>query len=69
VRAVPARNEYREKADDCLLQAELICDSRDRAALLGLAQFYMKLADRIGERHERGTAHRSQGDEHGQNDS
>jgi hypothetical protein len=69
VRTVPARNEYREKADDCLLQAELICDSRDRAALLALAQFYMKLADRIGQRHERGTAHRSRGHERGQNDS
>jgi len=66
---VPARNKYREKADDCILQAELICDSQERAALLTIAQFYMKLADRIGERHELGTAHRSQGDEHGQNDS
>jgi hypothetical protein len=33
------------------------------------AQFYMKLADRTGERHERGTAHRSRGDERGQNDA
>ena len=64
---MPTRNEYREKAVDCRLQAELIWDSRDRAALLALAQCYMKLADRIGERHERGAAHRSQGDEHGQN--
>ena len=64
-----ARNEYREKADDCILQAELICDSRGRFALLTVAQFYMKLADRLGEHHERGAAHRSQGDEHGQNDS
>ena len=66
---MPARNEYREKADDCILRAELIRDSRNRAPLLTIAQFYMKLADRIGERHERGTAHRSRGAEHGQNDS
>ena len=63
-----ARNEYREKADDCILRAELIRDSRNRAPLLTIAQFYMKLADRLGE-HQRGAAHRSQGDEHGQNDS
>ena len=66
---MPARNEYREKADDCILRAELIRDSRNRAPLLTIAQFYMKLADRLGERHERGTAHRSRGAEHGQNDS
>ena len=62
-------NEYREKAVDCRLQAELICDSRDRAALLVLAQFYMELADRLDERHEGATARRSQGDEPRQNDS
>ena len=53
---MPARNEYREKADDCILRAELIRGSRNRAPLLTIAQFYMKLADRLGERHERGTA-------------
>ena len=66
---MPTRNEYQKKANDCVSRAELICNSRDRAALLSIAQFYMKLADRLGERHERGTAHRRQGDEHGQIDS
>ena len=65
----PTEEEDRKKANDCVSQAELLCNSQDRAALLSIAQIYMKLADRIGERHERGTAHRSQGDEHGQNDS
>jgi hypothetical protein len=44
---VPARNKYREKADDCILQAELICDSRERAALLTIAQFYCRLVRRL----------------------
>jgi hypothetical protein len=47
----------------------MIRHPQERAALLTIAQTYVKLADRIGERYERGTAHREQGDQHAENDS
>jgi hypothetical protein len=50
---IPSRDEYRTLAGDCLNQAELIQEPRERAILLRIAQSYAKLA----ERHERGTAH------------
>lgn len=64
-----AREEYRKKAQAILAQAEMIRDPQERAALLTIARTYLKLSDRIGDRHERGTAHRAAGDEHPENDS
>jgi hypothetical protein len=56
------RNHYRKKANDCIAQAEAMRDAKERVILLQLAQGYLKLADLVGERHDRGTAHRDQGD-------
>jgi hypothetical protein len=66
---VPNRDQYRKKATDCISQAELLREPQERAALLAIAQMYLKLANRIRARHERGTAHREQGDQHPENDS
>jgi hypothetical protein len=66
---VPNRDEYRRRAKACVAQAELLLDPQDRAAVLTIAQTYLKLADRIGARYERGTAHRDPGDRHAVNDS
>jgi hypothetical protein len=59
---MPARDEYRKKAEACVAQAGLLRNPQERASLLVIAQTYIKLADRIGARHERATAHRSQGE-------
>ena len=67
--AVPTREEYRRKADACVSQAELIRDPQARAAMLAIAKGYLDLADYIGARLERSTAHRDQSDQHPQNDS
>jgi hypothetical protein len=40
----------------------LLRDPQERASLLVIAKTYMKLADRIGASHERGTAYRFQGE-------
>jgi hypothetical protein len=66
---MPSRNEYRNKAFDCLIQAEAIQAPGERAAILKIAQLYMKLADRIGVRHDHATAHRHRGDAHPDRDS
>jgi len=47
----------------------MVLDPQDRAALLTIAQTYLKLADRMGARYERATAHRDQSDQHSENDS
>jgi hypothetical protein len=60
---MPGRNEYRKKAVACVAQAEMIRDPQERAALLTIAQTYIRLADRIGMRLERGTAHRPTGEQ------
>ena len=66
---MPTRDEYRKKAEACVAQAELMRDPQERASLLVIAQTYLKLADRIGARHERGTARRSQSEARAGNDS
>lgn len=66
---MPSRNEYRKKAVACVAQAEMIRGPQERAALLTIAQTYIRLADRIGMRHERGLAHRPTGDRYPENDS
>jgi hypothetical protein len=66
---MPSRDEYRKKAQDVVAQAELVSDPGERAALLTIAQFYLKLVDRIGARHDRGTAHRGRGEIRPENDS
>jgi len=66
---VHSRDEYRIKAVDSVAKAELIRDPRERAAMLTIAKGYLDLADYVGARLERGTAHRDQSDQHPQNDS
>jgi hypothetical protein len=65
---VLSRNEYRGKAEPALPKQMLLAP-QDRAALLTIAQTYLKLADRIGARYERATAPRSAGDQHAERDS
>ena len=64
-----SRNEYLTKAIACVAQAGIVLDPQDRAALLTIAQTYLKLADRMGARYERATVHRDQSDQHSENDS
>jgi hypothetical protein len=66
---MPARDEYRKKAEACVAQALLLRNPQERASLLVIARTYIKLADRIGARHERGTARRSQSEARAENDS
>jgi hypothetical protein len=66
---MPGREEYRRKAEITIAQAELLRDPQERTALLVIAKTYLKLAARIGERHDRATAHPDEGDRHPENDS
>jgi hypothetical protein len=66
---MPRRSEYRSKAELIIAQAELMRDPQERAALLCIAQTYLKLAARITARHDRASAHRDPGDQHPENDS
>jgi hypothetical protein len=59
-----SRDEYRNKAFDCLVQSEAIHDPGAHSALVKIAQLYMKLADRIVGRYEQAT-----GEAHPENDS
>jgi hypothetical protein len=54
---MPGQDDYRRKAETCVAQADTIRDPQERAALLTIAQLYMKLAARIRSRCERATAH------------
>jgi hypothetical protein len=63
------RQEYRKKARVCLAQAELLLDPQDCAAMLAIAQLYLKRTDQVGARLDRGTAHRDQHDQHPWQDS
>jgi hypothetical protein len=47
-----SRDEYRDKALDCLVQSEAIHNPSERSVLLKIAQLYMKLADRIVGRYD-----------------
>ena len=64
-----SRDEYLIKAVDCVAKAVLIRDPQARVAMLTIAKGYLDLADYVGARLERGTAHRDQSDHHPQNDS
>jgi hypothetical protein len=67
---MPNRESYRKKAVACLEAAEGIRDAVHRAAMLQVAKGYMKLAEYIGARHERGSAHHfTEADPRIQNDS
>ena len=44
---MPSRDLYRQKAEDCVVQAESIRDPQERASLLAIAQMYLELAARI----------------------
>jgi hypothetical protein len=66
---MPDREKYRRKAYDCVAAAEHIRDPQERAAMLAIAQAFMRMADRVGARHERATAHRATDDQHPANDS
>ncbi len=66
---MPAREEYRKKAQTILAQAETIRHPAERAAMLTIARAFLRLADMVGNRHQHGTAHRATGDQHPENDS
>jgi hypothetical protein len=66
---VHSRDQYLIKTVDSLAKAGLIRDPQERAAMLTIAKGYLDLADYVGARLERGTAHRDQSDQHPQNDS
>ncbi|HLH95654.1 MAG TPA: hypothetical protein VKW08_11130 [Xanthobacteraceae bacterium] len=59
---MPDREKYRQKALDCTAAAENMRDPQERASMLAIAKLFMKLADRVGLRHDRATAHRPTGD-------
>jgi len=56
--AMPLRNEYRRKAESCLLLAEELRDPVERLKLLEIAGGYLVL-DRHVEHHDRGLADRN----------
>ena len=66
---MPDRENDRHRAQVCVAAAESIRDPQQRAAMLAIAKLFMKMADYVGARHNRATAHRSAGDEHPENDS
>jgi hypothetical protein len=51
---MPTSNDYRNKAIDCLRQAEAMHNPQERAIMLQVAQAYMKLAKLAGRADERG---------------
>ena len=48
---------YREIAATCLADVERLRDPGERIKLLGLAQSYLRLAEHVGNRQDRATAH------------
>ncbi len=66
---MPDREKYRQRAHDCVPTAEHIRDPQERAAMLVIAQAFMRMADHVGARHKRATAHRPAGDARPENDS
>jgi len=56
---VPAREKYQRMASRCLRMAERLRDPAERRKLLEVAGGYMALARHVAERHDHGTAHRS----------
>ena len=66
---MPDREKYRQRAYDCVAAAEHIRDPQERAAMLAIAQAFLRMADHVRDRHERATAHRPPGDIHPENDS
>ncbi len=66
---MPDRDSYRGRALECTAAAEHIRDLQERAAMLAIAQAFLKMADRIGARYERATAHRVNSDQHPDKDS
>ena len=55
---MPDREKYRRKAQECIAAAEHMRNLQGRAAMLTIAQAFMKMADRVGARYQRATAHR-----------
>jgi hypothetical protein len=47
---MPARELYQGEARRCVAAAETMHEPAERAAMLGIAQSYMKLADHVGAR-------------------
>jgi hypothetical protein len=60
--------EVRKHAKAILAQVELIRDPGERAGMLAIARAYLRLADLVGARHQRGTSHRA-GDQRPRKDS
>ena len=50
-----SKRYYQRKAETCVARAETVRDPQERAAILGIAQLYMKLSEHVSERHEGGT--------------
>jgi hypothetical protein len=55
--------EYLKKAQACLMASGTMGDARERTVMLHIAKAYMKLADYVIARHERGTADPADGDQ------
>jgi hypothetical protein len=64
-----ARERYRKKAQAIVAQVENIRGPGERAGMLTIARAYLRLADLVGARHDRGTSNRLTGDQHPENDS
>jgi hypothetical protein len=56
-----SRDDYRNKAVDCLTLAEAMRNIEERATMLQMAQGYLKLAGIVGKRHEGGAAQHGDG--------
>ena len=50
-----SKRYYQRKAETCVARAETVSDPQERAAILGIAQLYMKLSEHVSEPHERST--------------
>ena len=59
---MPTREKYQRMAKRCLRAAERLHDPAERLKLLQVVGGYMALARHVDDRHDHGTAHRS--DEH-----
>ena len=66
---MPSRDEYRQRAMDCVATAETTRDPLERAAMLEIARACLKMAEHIRGRQHNGTAHRDQTEPRLGNDS
>jgi hypothetical protein len=71
VQVMETRDRYLKKALECTSAADQTHDSAERLKLLSIAHLFMKLAEHVAGRLDRGTAHRpvAQPDQSTENDS